>query len=79
MDSQVTIDPLALVDENIAASFLGVTPRALQKWRFLGNGPSFVRISRRAIRYRRQDLIQWSENLIRTSTSDPRNKKGDAA
>ena len=63
-------DPDVLLRETEAASFLGFTPRALQAWRQRGEGPLFVRISARAIRYRRRDLISWSEERLRISTSD---------
>ena len=52
--------PDALLREEDAAVFLGFTPRALQEWRHRGSGPPFVRISSRAIRYRRADLIAWA-------------------
>lgn len=58
-----------LLREPEAAAFLGFTPRALQAWRQRGGGPPFVRVSSRAIRYRRDDLIGWAESRLRTSTS----------
>lgn len=59
-----------LIAEREAALFLGYTIRALQNWRVRGGGPKFVRVSSRSIRYRRRDLIAWSESKLRTSTSD---------
>ena len=59
-----------LLNENRAAAFLGVSARALQKWRVLGSGPQFVRISARCIRYRPSDLALWAEDRLRQSTSD---------
>ena len=59
-----------LLDEQHAARFLGFTPRALQAWRQRGGGPKFVRISSRAIRYRRCDLIEWAEGKLKSSTSE---------
>jgi predicted DNA-binding transcriptional regulator AlpA len=61
----------ALLRESEAAALLGFTQRALQAWRQRGQGPPFVRISSRAVRYRRKDLTRWAEGLIRNSTSDP--------
>src|SRR5262245_48815390 len=63
-------DPDALLPEVQSAELLGVTPRALQSWRQRGGGPEFVRISSRCIRYRRRDLISWTEARLRSSTSD---------
>ena len=57
-------DP-ALLTEADAAKLLTFTPRFLQARRIRGNGPPFVRISSRAIRYRRSDLLAWIEDLVR--------------
>lgn len=59
-----------LITENDAALFLGYSVRALQNWRVRGGGPKFVRVSKRSIRYRRRDLIAWTEANLRTNTSD---------
>ena len=63
-------DPAALLTEADAAALLKFKPRFLQARRVSGDGPPFIRISSRAIRYRRSDLIAWIEDRIRTSTSD---------
>ncbi len=63
-------DPLALLTETQAAEFLNFTPRALQAWRLRGGGPNFVRVSSRAVRYRKSDLIEWSEYRLKNSTSE---------
>ena len=63
-------DPDALSTEREAADFLGVSTRALQKWRATGSGPQFVRISSRCVRYRRRDLIAWAENRLKSSTAE---------
>ena len=65
----------ALVDENVAAEFLKVTPRSMQAMRQRGGGSRFIRISARCIRYRRIDLKAWADACLRSSTSDP----GEAA
>ena len=58
-----------LIGENEAALFVGYTVRCLQNWRVRGGGPSFVKVSRRSIRYRRRDLIMWAEAHLASSTS----------
>ncbi|MFH1742169.1 MAG: DNA-binding protein [bacterium] len=63
-------DPDALMNEEQAAAFLKFTPRALQMWRHRGGGPQFVKISSRAVRYRKCDLLTWVEERLRRSTSD---------
>lgn len=59
-----------LITEQDAAAFLGYTIRALQNWRLRGGGPKFVKVSKRSIRYRRRDLIEWSEERLRSNTSE---------
>jgi len=59
-----------LVNEKEAAAFLGYTVRALQNWRIRGGGPKFVKVSARSVRYRFRDLLEWSESLIVSSTSE---------
>jgi predicted DNA-binding transcriptional regulator AlpA len=49
-----------LLDEE-AATFLAVSTRTLARWRVVGFGPKFIRISSRAVRYRKRDLIAWAE------------------
>ena len=60
----------ALIDEDAAGDFLDVTPRSMQKWRQTGDGPPFVRISSRCIRYTRLNCRTWYEARLRASTSD---------
>jgi predicted DNA-binding transcriptional regulator AlpA len=61
---------LQLLTEKEAAELLGMTPRFLQARRVRGNGPPFVRISSRAIRYRVSDLESWVRDRLRTSTAE---------
>ena len=61
----------SLIDEKAAADFLGLTDRFMQHRRQQGGGPRYIVISSRCIRYRRTDLRAWSEERLRTSTSDP--------
>jgi len=59
-----------LIDEKAAANFLGYTPRFLQSRRIKGNGPIYIKLGDRAVRYRISDLVAWVENHKRTSTSN---------
>ena len=63
----------SLLTECEAAEYLHFSPRFLQARRVRGDGPLFVRVSARAIRYRRGDLENWVEQRVRTSTSDQGN------
>ncbi len=53
-----------------AAALLSVSPRCMENWRHRGEGPKFVRVSGRCIRYRKSDLTLFVEERLRTSTSD---------
>lgn len=59
-----------LISEKEAAEFVGFTVRALQNWRLRGGGPVFVKLSARAVRYQKRDLIAWAKAHIQTSTSN---------
>lgn len=58
-----------LLDEREAAESIGLTPRFLQARRVRGDGPPFVRISSRCIRYRPEDIRRWAEEHLAQSTS----------
>ena len=64
-----------LIKEDEAASFIGYSVRALQNWRIRGSGPKFIKVSARSIRYRRQDLIEWADRLLLSSTSQTKKNK----
>ena len=59
-----------LMSEFAAADFLGYSVRALRNWRKRGGGPKYVKVSSRSIRYRRRDLITWTEARLCANTSD---------
>ncbi len=58
-----------LLNETEVARMIGFTIRALQNWRVRGGGPQFVKISRRSVRYRRQDVLEWIKTHLRANTS----------
>ena len=53
-----------------AAVYLGVSPSFLEKDRWRGARIPFVRISARAIKYRREDLDAYIEGQVSLSTSE---------
>ena len=68
MVMQMTVEPDALLRPEDAARFLGFSLSALEAWRRRGGGPTFVRVSSRAVRYRKRDLVAWTaERLSRGS------------
>ena len=60
----------SLIKEKGAAEFLGLTERALQGMRQRGDGPRFIRISSRCVRYTRALLKSYTDDRVRESTSD---------
>ena len=69
MVSKTQNEPL-LLTETEAGKIIGFSPRTLQRWRVDGNGPKFLRISPRAIRYLREDLDEWIRERSCRSTSE---------
>ncbi len=61
----------ALINEQLAAEFLGLTTRSMQSMRQRGGGPQFFRFSSRCIRYTRALLKAYADARMRASTSDP--------
>ena len=53
----------------LAAEFLGLSPKTLERFRVEGRGPSFLKLGRRVV-YSREDLVEWAEAQRRRSTSD---------
>ena len=64
-------DPL--LREREVADLLGVSDYLLQKWRWKGIGPRWIRVggpTGRAVRYRRRDIDEYlRENTVETSES----------
>lgn len=53
-----------------AASFLGLSPRTLEKYRVIGGGPPYRKLGKRVV-YALGELERWAEARRRDSTSDP--------
>ena len=62
--SLAKIDPNALATQSEVAAHVGVSPRALEAWRLRGEGPPFIRLSRRLVRYRPADVDAWIEQHV---------------
>lgn len=60
---------MKLVDETEASRMLGTSVRTLQKWRYRGGGPPFVKLGR-LVRYDVEDLTEWVEARKLASTSE---------
>jgi len=58
------VQPTRLLTEAEAADFLKCSRKALQKWRCVGTGPTYVKLNHHAVRYRMQDLLAWIETCV---------------
>ncbi len=59
-------------DEQVA-TYLGVSPKSLPRWRVEGRSPPFVKLAygrTGLVRYRPIDVINWVADQMRLSTSD---------
>jgi predicted DNA-binding transcriptional regulator AlpA len=59
-----------LLTEKETAARLGLSASTLRNWRSKGQGPPFIRLSARAIRYSRADVDNFLMSRKRRSTSD---------
>lgn len=57
------------VSGEAAAEFLGISIRKLEKYRREGDGPKFVRLSHKLVRYRICDLLEFQEQHICTNNA----------
>lgn len=48
-----------LLTEKMVSEMLGLKPRTLQQWRFVGRGPKYIKLSERVIRYKWSDVQDW--------------------
>ncbi len=53
-----------------AADYLGLSPKTLEKWRHTGDGPKFVKMGAKAVRYDMAELDLWVKSRSRHSTSE---------
>jgi len=69
----IAIDESGVIqyNESQAARLLGLSKKTLQKFRLTGEGPRYIRVSARCIRYRIVDLRVWQESKLVSSTSEP--------
>ena len=51
-----------------AGQILSMSSHSLAQMRYVGNGPAYVKISAKTIRYRRTDLEAWLQARTRTRT-----------
>jgi predicted DNA-binding transcriptional regulator AlpA len=59
-----------LLSPKEAAVYLGATEKALENWRGTGEGPAFIRLSPRYVRYAQEDLDAHISSNRKRSTAD---------
>ena len=57
MNQETSLAPGDLIDEKEAAAILAVAVTTLRNWRALRQGPPFLKVGRRLVRYRRAELV----------------------
>ena len=57
------------LDTRESARLLGLSPRTLEKWRYEGSGPPFLKMGRRVL-YTKEDLVAWMYRRRCHSTSE---------
>ena len=60
--------PKLLTPEQVALS-LGVTERTLERWRMTGDGPPYVGLTRRTVRYSEAALIAFVAARVKENTA----------
>jgi hypothetical protein len=63
--------PLTIIhlNQNLVGQRLGVSVRTLERWRWLGMGPRFMKVGGR-VRYRIADIEAFEQSRLCTSTAD---------
>ena len=61
--------PQQLITEKEAASFLNISTKTLQSWRYRGYGPAYVKFSRKIV-YAVGDLVAFIESQKITPKSN---------
>ncbi len=59
-----------LTTDQVAAK-LGVPVRTLRQWRYLGRGPTFIKLGPKSVRYAAGDIDTWL-HAQRTTQTGPR-------
>lgn len=62
------ISQIRCIDEPQLAECLSIGISTIRQWRTNGGGPPFVKISRRCVRYRIDDVHEWMNKKLRENT-----------
>ena len=61
------VDPVRHISQQDLACRWSISPRTLERWRWTGQGPRFLKIGGRVV-YRIQDIQAYETAQLRTST-----------
>ena len=61
---------LRLLTQREAAALTSLSVRSMERMRWRGGGPKFVRLSRGRIAYREEDIAEWIAKRVVSSTSE---------
>ncbi len=53
------MNALNVLNEREAAAVVGCSVALLRKWRLFGEGPTYIKLGRRLVRYRPEDLTAF--------------------
>lgn len=62
-----------LMTSNTLATYLGIAPQTIRRWRLEGRGPKYLRLGdslKARVAYRPSDVDEWLENRDFHSTSE---------
>jgi hypothetical protein len=59
----------ALLTPKQASAILGVAERTLERWRIVGEGPEFLKLSRSTVRYSGEALTRFIGGCVRHNTA----------
>lgn len=57
-----------LLSPEMVASALGVSERTLERWRCIGEGPRFVKLTRNVVRYTKEDVASFVAEKVKINT-----------
>lgn len=58
------------LNQNQLAERLNISPRTLERWRWVGEGPPFLKLGGRVV-YRLEDIEAYETEQLRDSTTAP--------
>ena len=65
-----TFDENLLLTDEQAAKIIGLKVATLQYWRTKGDGPVFMKVGPKCVRYRLADINEWLDSRRYRSTSE---------